>query len=192
MMNEEPKDKEEVARREHSKGGMMDEWYGSRAQGIHKNGERKKELVKPSSERETGVTVVRYFIPKVRNWGYFWYAGCATGLWAVRTCCWRSAHCSCSSCIVARICNRCAMNSDIFGLEGRGRGASVKIQNEKPRELRREDVSRPENAHDRSLHASWLTAPWGVSAASLHKYVLVRNEPNQPGIYPYHRIRTHM
>jgi hypothetical protein len=40
-------------------------------------------------------------------------------LWAFCTCCWRS-YCSCSACIVARICNCCAMNSDVSGLKGPG------------------------------------------------------------------------
>jgi hypothetical protein len=42
------------------------------------------------------------------------------------------------------------MNSDVFGLEGRGPGGfSVgTVQNEKPRGLSRENVPHPENAHD--------------------------------------------
>jgi len=40
------------------------------------------------------------------------------GLWTFRFCCWRS-RCSCSACIVARICSCCAIKSDVFGLEGR-------------------------------------------------------------------------
>jgi hypothetical protein len=40
IINEQPK---EVARREQSKEGMMDGWYGFLAQGVHNNGERKKK-----------------------------------------------------------------------------------------------------------------------------------------------------
>ena len=39
------------------------------------------------------------------------------GLWTLRVCCWRW-RCSCSACIVARICSCCAIKSDVFGLEG--------------------------------------------------------------------------
>jgi hypothetical protein len=40
------------------------------------------------------------------------------------------------------------MNSDAFSLEGRVRGASMLVQNEKPRGLSKENVPHPENAHD--------------------------------------------
>ena len=66
-------------------------------------------------------------------------------LWALRCCCWRS-RCSCSACIVARICNCCAMKSDVLGLKGSG-GISVDTERE-TRALSRGNVPHPENAHD--------------------------------------------
>jgi hypothetical protein len=57
--------------------------------------------------------------------------------------------CSCSACIVARICNCCAMNSDVFGLGGRG--ASVDT-GRKTRGSSRENVPHPENAHGSPHH----------------------------------------
>jgi hypothetical protein len=68
-------------------------------------------------------------------------------LWALPICCWRS-RCSCSACIVPRICSCCTMNSDVFGLEERVRGGiNVGTERETPR-VGGQNVPHPENVHD--------------------------------------------
>jgi hypothetical protein len=58
--------------------GRDDGWYGFRAQGIHNNGERKKELVLASTEREIGLygTLLQMSRRYFRHSWYFWDAGC--------------------------------------------------------------------------------------------------------------------
>ena len=145
------------------------------------------------------------------------------GLWALRVCCWRS-RCSCSACIVARICNCCAMNSDVFGLEGRGREHQRRYRTGNPRGLSRENVPHPENAHDGFPTTDFFLLflfPLAIfdspeislcidalctlldrrrgaecllhyANTLLHEHVPVKNGPNQQGVYPYHKIISHV
>ena len=126
-INEEPK--EEVARREQSKGGMMGGWmvWISCARYPQQRREGKKELVLTLLRRGEGWGCTLLY--SRGQGGISGTAGTSgmrdapPGLWAFRCCRCRS-RCSCSACIVARICNCCAMKSVVFGLEGPG-GISV-------------------------------------------------------------------
>jgi hypothetical protein len=121
IINERPK---EVAGREQSKAGMMDGWMMDGMDFVRKvsttTAKGKKRVgITPNLRKRVGV--VRYY--SRGQGGISGTAGISgtraapPGLWAFRFCCYRS-RCSCSACIVARICNCCAMKSDVFGLEG--------------------------------------------------------------------------
>jgi hypothetical protein len=67
------------------------------------------------------------------------------GLWALRVCCCR-CRCSCSACIVAKICNCCAIKSDVFGLK---KAASAHAQKKKSKTADSEqNIPHPQNTQN--------------------------------------------